>query len=120
MTTPDRSISGLPPRKPRTDASRLIAANRPTTSTPATGEAARPPDATAARVKVSVYLDAQLRDAARAAYRATAHLENDASWSDMIEKAVTAEVERRQHAHNDGKPFSASRDKLTPGRTITG
>lgn len=120
MTTPDRSISGLPPRKPRTDASRLIAANRPTTPAPTTGEASREPAATTDRVKVSVYLDAQLRDAARAAYRATAHLEKDASWSDMIEKAVTAEVERRQLVYNDGEPFPGSRDKLTPGRTITG
>ena len=32
MTTPDRSITGLTPRRTKPDASRLIAANRPTPS----------------------------------------------------------------------------------------
>ena len=119
MTTPDRSISGLPPRKPQPDASRLIAANRPHPPAEPPAPAAKLPDTTGERVKVSVYFDARHRDAARAAFRATAHLEGDGSWSDMVEKAVLAEVERRQQAHNDGNPFDGGGDKLTPGRTIT-
>ncbi len=145
MTTPDRSISGLGPRRARPDASRLIAANRaalaaapvepPTIepppvapSTPAPAPAADVPgtDASAvstgrnsASVKVSVYLPKDLRRAAVAAFKATAHLEADQSWSDMIEKAVRAEVKRRERAHNGGKPFPGGEGKLTPGRSVT-
>lgn len=144
MTTPDRSISGLGPRRPRPDASRLIAANRPALaaapvepptiepppvvapSTPAPPADATGTDASAvstsrnsASVKVSVYLPKDLRRAAVAAFKATAHLEADQSWSDMIEKAVRAEVKRREKAHNRGKPFPGGEGKLTPGRSVS-
>jgi len=119
MTTPGRSISGLPPRKPQPDASRLIAANRPHPPVEPAATTAKQSDSKGERVKVSVYFAARHRDAARAAFRATAHLEGDGSWSEMVEKAVLAEVERRQRAHNDGQPFDGGGEKLTPGRTIT-
>lgn len=118
MTTPDRSITGLPQR-PKTDASRLIAANR-TTSPQAASQDPDAPAPSPGRVKVSVYLDPNLRDAARAAYRATAHLEQDASWSDMVQKAIATEIERRQRTHNDGDPFPHGAAKLTPGRQVIG
>ena len=144
MTTPDRSISGLAPRRPKPDASRLIAANRPALTAPSV-EPVEPPPAVApnplsltppavlpaadastvstdqnrASVKVSVYLPKDLRRAAVAAFKATAHLEADQSWSDMIEKAVRAEVTRRERAHNGGKPFPGGEGRLTPGRSVT-
>lgn len=143
MTSPDRSISGLGPRRPKTDASRLIAANRPalaaapveppTIAPPAVVPPSTPAPAPAAgvtgtaasasrdsvSVKVSVYLPKDLRRAAVAAFKATAHLEADQSWSDMIEKAVRAEVKRREKAHNGGKPFPGGEGKLTPGRSVS-
>lgn len=139
MTTPNRSISGLAPR-PKPDASRLIAANRPVpapdAASAATGEQAEivvgvpaaaiggspaesADDNPSTLMKVSVYLPKGLRRAAVAAYKATAHLEGDQSWSDMIEKAVRAEVLRRQDAHNGGKPYPGGEGKLTPGRSVT-
>lgn len=143
MTTPDRSISGLAPRRPKPDASRLIAANRPAppverptigpspvvapnpsslappADVPGAGASTASTDQNRASVKVSVYLPKDLRRAAVAAFKATAHLEADQSWSDMIEKAVRAEVKRREKAHNGGKPFPGGEGRLTPGRSVT-
>lgn len=140
MTNPDRSISGLAPRRRTPDASRLIAANRPASgvTSPATSSEPEPstsvePEGTPGRaatqsspdenptttVKVSIYLPRGLRKAAVAAFKATAHLEGDQSWSDMIEKAVRAEVLRRQEVYNKGQVFPGGEGKLTPGRSVS-
>jgi hypothetical protein len=70
------------------------------------------------RTTITFYLSDSLRNRARSAYRATSFAERDGSWSEMLTKALLAEVERRELEHNDGKPFSASEEPLTPGRPI--
>jgi hypothetical protein len=70
------------------------------------------------RTTITFYLSESLRNRARAAYRSTSFAERDSSWSDMLTKALLAEVERRERAHNNGERFIASEEPLTPGRPI--
>lgn len=70
------------------------------------------------KTKTTVYLDRGIQGRARAAYRATGHLENDRSWSEFIEKAIQREVHRREEAHNAGEAYGEDTTPLTPGRPI--
>lgn len=146
--TPNRTIGGLAPRTVagQPDLTRLQRRNRPAAAptpvydreerAPVTRitrtEAPSSPEPTAATTepvseaghsasqdRITVYLDHELRGRARTAYRATAHLEGDRTWSDFIERAIRAEVERREHAHNSNQTYSSSVDKLPPGRTVS-
>lgn len=72
----------------------------------------------ARRTSVTFYLTEDLRNRARAAYRSTSFEEQDSSWSEMINKALIAEVERREAAYNSGETFTASEEPLSPGRPI--
>jgi hypothetical protein len=71
------------------------------------------------RAQVTFYMDAESRDRARAAYRATAGIEGDESWSDFIEHAVLNEVARRERLHNEGEKYEGSSRRLKPGRKIS-
>ncbi|MEY9852597.1 hypothetical protein ABH923_002275 [Leifsonia sp. EB41] len=73
---------------------------------------------TARRTTVTFYLSETLRNRARAAYRSTSFEEKDSSWSEMLNKALIAEVERREAEYNCGEMFDASEAPLTPGRPI--
>lgn len=70
------------------------------------------------RTTITFYLSELLRNRARAAYRVTSFAEQDSSWSDMLGKALLAEVERRESVHNYGEPFVGGEEPLTPGRPI--
>jgi hypothetical protein len=70
------------------------------------------------RTTITFYLSELLRNRARAAYRLTSFEEQDSSWSDMLSKALLAEVERRERLHNLGEVFSGGEEPLTPGRPI--
>lgn len=147
-TTPNRTIGGLAPRNAagQPDLTRLQRRNRPVAApAPASDPEERAPVPRIARAeasaspepaavttepvseaghsgsqdRITVYLDHELRGRARTAYRATAHLEGDRTWSDFIERAIRAEVERREHAHNSNRAYSSSVDKLPPGRTVS-
>jgi len=142
---PDRTIGGLAPRRSTFDASRLIAANRrvapttPTTPTAPNPESAvssiaspHPPAASAEpertehrnpgnaelKVKSSFYLRESTQNRARAAFRATAHLEDDETYSDFAEKAILAEVKRREALYNKGQQYSGGAKRLAPGRRV--
>lgn len=143
---PDRSITGLAPRGATPDFSRLQRRNRvvpvaarleefesepasvpvsvPTQSpenvemAPAP-QAPRPPVPVAGeRERVTTYLDGGLRSRAREAYRATSHLEGDKSWSDFVERAILAEVLRRESEHNEGRTYAGDQTPLSPGRPL--
>jgi hypothetical protein len=140
--TPDRTIGGLAPRRSTFDASRLIAANRltaPSTPTAPNPEGALPsiegprrPPASAGqektehrnpgnaelKVKSSFYLRESTQNRARAAFRATAHLEDDETYSDFAEKAILAEVKRREALYNKGQQYSGGAKRLAPGRRV--
>ncbi|MCH6472454.1 ParB family protein [Sinomonas terrae] len=70
------------------------------------------------RAQVTFYMDAEFRDRARAAYRATAGIEGDDSWSEFIELAVLNEVTRRERLHNAGEKYEGSSRRLKAGRKI--
>jgi hypothetical protein len=74
--------------------------------------------APARRTSVTFYLSEGLRNRARAAYRSTSFEEQDSSWSEMLNKALIAEVERREAEYNSGESFGASEEPLSPGRPI--
>jgi hypothetical protein len=142
--TPDRSITGLVPRGATPDFSRLQRRNRvvqesthldgpdgepaptpvsaPTPgvalATPALQTQARAVPAAGERERVTTYLDGRLRSRAREAYRATSHLEGDKSWSDFVERAILAEVQRREAQHNDGRTYTGDQTPLSPGRPL--
>ena len=77
-----------------------------------------PKSAPARRTSVTFYLTEGLRNRARAAYRSTSYEEQDSSWSEMLTKALIAEVERREAEYNSGEAFAASVEPLSPGRPI--
>ncbi|WP_223693903.1 ParB family protein [Leifsonia poae] len=75
----------------------------------------RPDDRPDDRTTITVYLTRELRNRARAAYRATADREGDLSWSDFVAKAVLLEVERREQEHNAGRTYEGSTLPLGAG-----
>lgn len=131
---PDRRIAGLTPRPAaNNDLSRLRSKNR----RPAEVAVSAQPDASAAtptdaavpaatsnggedgKARVSIYLDPIVRDHARAAYKATAHLAGDRSWSEFVERAIAAETARREEQYNEGQEYRITGDtRLSPGRPI--
>lgn len=138
--TPSRPIAGLLPRAANpVDLSRLQRHNRAAENdATSTDETPRPVEPMSAVVvalpaptqeppppptgssttpdRVTVYLPAELRARARTAYRATAHLEGDRTWSEFVERAILAEVERREDTYNHGEPYPGHSDRLAPGR----
>jgi len=139
--TPDRTVGGLAPRRSNFDASRLIAANRSPESSTATSfeprsdrssRRAQPAAPSAKRekiehrsvssadlkVKSSFYLRESTQNRARAAFRATAHLEDDETYSDFAEKAILTEVMRREALYNEGNQYSGGAKRLAPGRRV--
>ena len=79
---------------------------------------ARPAGTGGQRTTITFYLSPTLRNRARAAYRSTSFHERDTSWSEMLCKALLAEVERRESEHNGGRKFVGSERPLSPGRPI--
>ncbi|WP_431278963.1 ParB family protein [Leifsonia poae] len=75
-------------------------------------------DVAAWRVSITFYLVEGLRDRARAAYRSTSIEEQDRSWSEMLAKALLAEVQRRENEYNAGEPFAGGDEPLSPGRPL--
>ena|SRR5680860_555552 len=132
--TPNRQIGGLAPRAGTHDLSRLQARNR-TDPKPSTGQQTEPmpvdavkPSRASSRksatvvvdptTRMTIYLSNTTRDRARATYRATSHLEGDKSWSDFVERAILAEVERRELAHNAGNRYEGDSSPLSAGRPL--
>lgn len=136
-----RRIDGLVPRGQRAPLGRLIRSNRlsPAGQLPAPGAsepnievdppeqpltavggpATAPEPPSTKKVSLSTYIHPAERERARAVYRATAHLEGDQSFSDMVEKAISREAQRREDAHNGGARFGvALQSPLRPGRPL--
>ena len=70
------------------------------------------------KVKSSFYLRESTQNRARAAFRATAHLEDDETYSDFAEKAILAEIKRRETLYNKGRQYSGGAKRLAPGRRV--
>ena len=131
-----RPALSLPPRDP-SKVRNLLRSNRPTVVPDPPAASAEPDDQArldadlaiegvpeepvapkSRRAQVTFYMDAEFRDRARAAYRATSSIEGDESWSDFIELAVRNEVVRRERLHNEGERYEGSSRRLRPGRKI--
>jgi hypothetical protein len=96
-------------------------ANR-TNRTPRKRTVSRVPELPAAdeeTYRMTTYLRSSNRDRARAAYRATSHLEGDKSWSDFVERAIVAETERREAAHNSGRRYQGDSTPFPAGRPLS-
>lgn len=145
--TPDRTIGGLPKRGKAPDLSGMLARNRTTVTPPAEAVDKEPaktqktitpethaakksatkkrPDhkasgsASTDKTQVTAYMSNETRNRARAAFRATAHIERDRNWSAFIEEAVLAETQRREQKYNDGQPYAGGEEALSPGRGIS-
>jgi len=139
-STPSRVIGGLSPRK-TTDLSRLQRRNRPEASaeeTSAVGALPQPaadkprrktpsaktsvePQAengTSGQGRLSAYLASETLNRARATYRATSYLEHDRSFSEFVERAIYAEILRRENEHNNGERYEEDTSRLRPGRPL--
>ena len=132
--TPNRQIGGLAPRAGIHDLSRLQARNRTEPKSdsvqdsepvPVKGiKSARTPPRKSATIEVdsttrmTTYLSHTTRDRARATYRATSHIEGDKSWSEFVERAILAEVERRELRHNAGERYQGNSSPLPAGRPL--
>jgi hypothetical protein len=97
------------------------APTRPKSRTQATKAVQRPiPTAEGSPTdKMTVYIPRATRERAKAAFRATGHLEGDASFSDFIAAAIAREVERREQLHNDGQQYAGDGGRLTAGRPLS-
>jgi len=69
--------------------------------------------------KMTTYVPRAVRERAKAAFRATGHLEGDGSFSDFITTAITREVERREKLHNDGQQYAGDGGRLSAGRPLS-
>ncbi|WP_442855749.1 ParB family protein [Frigoribacterium sp. Leaf263] len=69
--------------------------------------------------RMTVYIASRHYARARAAYRATSYAARDRSWSDFVEKAIVAELERREAQHNAGKAYAPDSSPLSPGRPLS-
>lgn len=131
---PTRQIAGLTPRASGPDLSRLQARNRPATAeqtppvlpvTPAAADPAparrtAPLSATAIgeSKRMTTYVTTSTRERAKTAFLATKHLEGDETWSGFVERAILAEVERREITHNGGHPYEPDTHPLPVGRPL--
>jgi len=144
---PDRKIGGLSPRTATPDLTRLLHRNReaPVTTdvngaTPLIAKdteiSPRKPKRTGkqttARTKkleetsesgvvapMTIYVDTNIRARARAAFKATSHLEDDKTWSAFVQKAIMAETKKRELEHNNNEPYESDGGKLSAGRPLS-
>ena len=69
--------------------------------------------------KMTTYIDQETRARAKAAFKATAHLEGDVSFSEFIESAIARELQRREKLYNDGQPYAGDGGRLSAGRPLS-
>ncbi|WP_108720325.1 hypothetical protein [Miniimonas sp. S16] len=129
-TPPDRSIAGLAPRTRRTPAAAsLLRENRPdpapapaaadaSSDVPAAGleQTREERPASTARAQISVVVAPELRDRARAAFRAASYFEHVGSFAEFVAGAIEAEITRIEREHNAGLPLEPVRENLPAGR----
>lgn len=108
------------PREPSLDAT-TSSAERSEEQPVAAKPRGRKSATTSARRKASAtfYIPEALQARGRAAFRHTAVLEGDDSYSHMVAKAYEAEVQRREDLYNNGQPFSGG-GPLPAGRPLQG
>lgn len=103
---------------PATEAPRTVKKAAKQAATPRTTPRKMSASADTGKTQVTAYMSHEVRNRARAAFKATAHLEGDASWSAFIEQAVLTETQRREQLYNDGQEYAGGERALAPGRPI--
>lgn len=88
----------------------------PVRSTPAMDEPV--PPAHVAVTKITWQLPLDLRERARAMFKATRVQEGDESWGAMLTALLEAECRRREQLYNGGVPYTRSSTNLPPGRPL--
>lgn len=127
MTDPPRRVSVLDhlvvtistmssPRPAQTEMPEAPHDSQPA-ATPETMDRRATPDS-GGKKTITVSIRANVRNRSRAAYKATSHLYDDESYSDFVDKAVDAEVSRRERLHNDGNPYPGGNANLPSGRPL--
>lgn len=69
-------------------------------------------------VRVTAFVAPSLNKRAKATFKATRHLEDDASWSEFVERAILAETQRRELEYNAGEPYPSDGTRLPAGRPL--
>lgn len=80
----------------------------------------RKPGEKAGKGQVNVDIATEVRDQARAAFRAAAYFEGVPTFAQFVENAIRRENERMQREHNDGQPFEPMTENLPAGRPLGG
>lgn len=99
-------------KAPKTDPVAALAG--PANSEPARGSG--PATVASAKTKTGFYQDVDQAARARAAYTWTRAQESHRTFSDLIARAVLAEVQRLEAKYNDGQPWPG----MQPGQIGTG
>lgn len=69
---------------------------------------------------MNVEISTDVREQARAAFRAAAYFEGTATFAQFVENAIRRENERVQREHNSGAPFEPISENLPAGRPLGG
>jgi hypothetical protein len=113
---PERaSTTASAPQKPQNASTRP----RSRTAAPAPLQRRAAPAEDAPKEQMTTYIARPTRERAKAAFKATQHLEGDESFSSFVQTAVERELERREKAHNGGKPYAGDGGRLTAGRPLS-
>lgn len=147
QSAPDRSITGLQRRRPgaaglirgqrsRAQQASPVEASAATRQLTSEGGAApaiasgmaqsnaqrpgRKAAVKASKGQVNVEIATDVRDQARAAFRAAAYFEGTATFAQFVENAIRRESERVQREHNSGAPFEPISENLPAGRPLGG
>lgn len=115
---PQPAVEAAPPQR-AAEIAPPQAARTPRAAKPRAAAAPKASDrAVTGKESVTVSIPRATRTSARAAFRATQHLEDDESWSDYVSKAIAAETARRERLYNGGRPYEGGDKKLPTGRPI--
>ncbi|MBD8585992.1 hypothetical protein IFT90_15660 [Frigoribacterium sp. CFBP 8766] len=117
-----------PESPPEDQAQKVVEKGSPTTGTQTSKTAGKPrvarkapePSVDSETKRMTVYIASRHYARARAAYRATSYASRDRSWSDFVEKAIVAELEKREAQFNAGEPYAPDPSPLSPGRPLSG
>lgn len=116
----ETAVPDVEPQKPVTEPAATEPAPVPAAPEPVAAPAATPAASTAAGKKASFYLGPVTHERMRAAYAHAWPHEGFTSLSDLVDKAIMAEVERLEAEYNGGEPFPAVGDRAIPrGRPIS-
>lgn len=101
-------------------AGRTAAAPRPASSEHTEAkQPAKPKPKRSTYPKTTFYQNSDARARMRATFLATQAQEGDTSLSGFIDRAIEAEVTRRERLYNNGQPFPTTYQNVSRGRPLS-